>query len=55
MIYRWIGKAVVVYGMAYARRRYGRQIKIGAGLGLVAGLTAIGAAAYLAARNVPEG
>lgn len=55
MIYRWIGKAVVVYGWDYVRLRYGRQLKIGLGAGLLAGAAAIGAAAYLASRDVPEG
>jgi hypothetical protein len=51
MIYRAIGKAVVKYGTAYVWRRYGRQIRIGAGVAVVA----LGAAAYLASREVPEG
>jgi hypothetical protein len=51
MIYRAIGKAVVKYGVLYARRRYARPIRIGIGLAAVA----IGIAAYLATRNVPEG
>lgn len=55
MIYKWIGRAVVVYVTGNMRQRYGRQIKIGAGIGLVAGVAAIGTAVYLAARNVPEG
>lgn len=55
MVYKWIGKAVVVYGMAYLRRRYGRQIKIGAGVGLLASFAAVATAVYLASRNVPEG
>jgi hypothetical protein len=51
MIYRLIGKAVVTLGLRYVRKRYSRQLRIGLGLA-VAGL---GAAAYLASRNVPEG
>ncbi|MEX2447209.1 MAG: hypothetical protein WD404_00505 [Solirubrobacterales bacterium] len=51
MIYRAIGKAVVRYGLQFIRRRYARPIRIGLGLGAVA----IGIAAYLASRNVPEG
>lgn len=51
MIYRAIGKAVVKYGLLFARRRYARPLKIGAGAAaLVAGV-----ALYLASRNVPEG
>lgn len=51
MIYRAIGKAVVKYGFLFARRRYARPLKVGAGLAAVA----VGVAAYLASRNVPEG
>lgn len=51
MIYHAIGKAVVKYGIAYARRRYAGPIRIGAGVAVVA----IGIAAYLAGRDVPEG
>jgi hypothetical protein len=51
MIYRWIGKAVVKYGILFARRRYARPLRIGAGLAAVA----VGIAVYWANRNVPEG
>ena len=51
MVYRAIGKAVVKYSIQFARRRYRRQIRIGAGVAVAA----IGAAVYLANRNVPEG
>jgi len=51
MIYRAIGKGVVRYGVLYARRRYARPIRLGVGVAAVA----IGVAAYLASRNVPEG
>jgi hypothetical protein len=51
MIYRFIGKAVVKYGALFLRRRYARGIRIGAGLAALA----VGIAAYLANRNVPEG
>jgi len=51
MIYRAIGKAVVRYGILFARRRYRRQIRIGVGVAAVA----VGVAAYLASRDVPEG
>ena len=51
MAYRAIGKTVVKYGLQLARRRYGRQLSIGAGLVGVA----VGTAIYLANREVPEG
>ncbi|MEX0972586.1 MAG: hypothetical protein WDZ46_04940 [Solirubrobacterales bacterium] len=51
MIYRAIGKAVVKYGVQFARRRYGRHLQVGAGLAAVA----VGVAVYWANRNVPEG
>jgi len=46
-----LGKAAIRFALKYVRRRYRREIRIGAGL-MVAGLAA---AAYLATRNVPEG
>lgn len=55
MVYRWIGKAVVIYGWAYVRRRYGRQLKLGVAAALVAGVGAVAAASYLASRDLPEG
>jgi len=50
-MYAAIGKLVVRYGLLYARRRYRRQIRIGAGLAALA----LAIAAYAATRNVPEG
>jgi hypothetical protein len=51
-IYEQIGRAVVKYGLLYARRRYSRQITIGTGMIAVAiGLVI----AYLATKEVPEG
>jgi len=50
-MYALIGKLVVRYGLLYARRRYRRPIRVGAGLAAVA----IAVAAYLASRDVPEG
>lgn len=53
MIYRAIGRAVVRYVVLSVRRRYARPIRIGA-LAVAAAL-ALGIAAYLAGRDVPEG
>jgi hypothetical protein len=50
-VYNRLGRAAIRFSFAYLRRRYRRQIRIGAGLAAVA----IGIAAYLATRNVPEG
>ena len=52
MIYTWIGKKVVRYGLRYARRRYSRHAAMALGL-LLAGAGA--GVAYLAKRDVPEG
>jgi hypothetical protein len=51
VIYKWIGKAVVSFGLAYVRRRFGRQIRFALGFTVVA----IGLGAYLASRNLQEG
>ena len=45
------GKAAFKFATAYLRRRYGRQILIGIGVG--AGVLAIGV--YLAGRDAQEG
>lgn len=45
-----IGKAALRIAASYLRRRYRRQIRIGAGLVAVA----IGVAIYLANRGAPE-
>ena len=50
-MYNKLGKAAIRFAFTYVRRRYRRQIRIGVGLAAVA----IGVAAYLATRNVPEG
>ncbi|HZJ28722.1 MAG TPA: hypothetical protein VFD37_01900 [Solirubrobacterales bacterium] len=55
MIYRWIGKAVVTYGFAFVRRRYGRQLTFAAAGVAVTGAALVAGAAYLANRDVPEG
>jgi hypothetical protein len=52
MIYTWIGKAVVRYGLRYGRRRYGRQAGIALGLLIAGGGAAV---AYFLTREVPEG
>jgi len=46
-----VGKAAVRFALKYLRQRYRREIRIGVGVAAVA----IGVAAYLATRNVPEG
>ncbi|HEY0316829.1 MAG TPA: hypothetical protein VGC49_00885 [Solirubrobacterales bacterium] len=46
-----IGKAAVRIGARYLRRRYRRQIRIGAGVAAAA----LGIAIFLATRNVREG
>jgi hypothetical protein len=50
-MYNRLGKAALRFGVVYLRRRYRRQIRIGAGLVGVA----IGIAVYLANRDAPEG
>jgi len=49
--YDKLGKAALRFSVKYVRRRYRRQIRIGAGLAAVA----LAIAAYAATRNVPEG
>jgi hypothetical protein len=51
MFYTWIGKVVVRALVVFVRLRYQKQIRIGLGLAAVA----VGIAAYLASREVPEG
>ena len=46
-----LGKAAIRFAIRYVRHRYRRQIRIGVAIGVVA----VGAGAYLATRNVPEG
>jgi hypothetical protein len=50
-MYDSVGKAAVRFALRYLRRRYKRELRIG--LGVTAVL--LGALAYLASRNVPEG
>ena len=51
MIYRWLGPPLLRMVVNYARKRYRKQIR--AGVGVVA--VAVGVAAYLSSREVPEG
>jgi ABC-type lipoprotein release transport system permease subunit len=46
-----VGRVAVRFALKYLRQRYRREIRIGVAVAAVA----IGVAAYLAARNVPEG
>jgi hypothetical protein len=48
VIYEWIGRMIV----AGIRLRYGREIRIAAGAGII--LSALGVAAYLASRSEDE-
>ena len=50
-MYNKLGKAAIRFAITYVRRRYRRPIRIGAGVAAVA----VGVAAYVATRNVPEG
>lgn len=50
-MYDKVGKTALRFAVTYLRRRYRREIRIGAGLAVAA----IGVAVYLANRNVPEG
>jgi hypothetical protein len=50
-MYDKLGKAALRFTLAYLRRRYRREIRIGAGLAAAA----IGVAIYLANRDAPEG
>ena len=50
-MYATIGKLVVKAAIFYVRHAYRRQLRIGTGLAALA----VGVAAYIASRNVPEG
>jgi hypothetical protein len=50
-VYELIGRGVVRFGVAYVRRRYGRQLRFALAFGVVAVI----AGAYLASREVQEG
>jgi hypothetical protein len=47
-----LGRAAIRFSVRYLRARYRRPIRIGLG---VAAVALVGAVAYLAAREVPEG
>ncbi len=50
-MYDRLGKAAIRFSITFLRRRYRRQIRIGAG----ALALAVAIAAFFATRNVPEG
>jgi hypothetical protein len=50
-MYNKLGKTALRFSVAYLRRRYRREIRIGVALSV----GAIGIAIYLANRDVPEG
>ena len=50
-MYNRLGRAAIRFSVVFLRRRYRTQIRVGLGLAALA----IGVAAYLASRNVPEG
>ncbi len=50
-MYDKLGRTALRFTVAYLRRRYRREIRIGVGIGI----GAIGIAIYLANRDVPEG
>jgi hypothetical protein len=50
-MYSRLGRAAIRFSLVYLRRRYRRQLRVGA----VVAAVGVGIAAYLAARNVPEG
>ena len=50
-MYNRLGRAAIRFSLVYLRRRYRRRLRVGA----VVAAVAVGIAAYLAARNVPEG
>jgi hypothetical protein len=45
------GRAAIRFALAYIRRRYRRQIRIGAAIATIA----LGIGVFLVARRVPEG
>jgi hypothetical protein len=50
-MYDKLGKAALRFTLAYLRKRYRREIRIGIGVAALG----IGVAVYLANRDVPEG
>jgi len=50
-MYDSLGKAAVRIALGYLRKRYKREIRIAVAVAALG----IGAAAFLASRNVPEG
>jgi len=53
VLYDRLGRIAVSFAVAYLRRRYHREIRIGIGVGV--GALVIAVATYLTRREVPEG
>ncbi len=51
MLYDRLGRVAIRFAVAYLRRRYRREIRIGIGFSAAA----LAVAAYIAARHAPEG
>jgi hypothetical protein len=54
-VYNRLGRIAISFSIAYLRRRYKHQIKVGLGLALVLGVAATIGGYLAATRHVPEG
>jgi hypothetical protein len=55
MFYSLIGRATVKVFVSFFRHKFVLRTALLTGAGVVAGITAVGVAGYLATRDVPEG